>query len=109
MHRIGGKLGSGCASAHHRAFPASSGRRDENHFSKASSTGRSIAGGLVEHRWGKRIPVDIGLRISARPGMIGVGRILELSVGVEQHGRDTFEGGHMRRSGFEDSWRFSST
>ncbi|MGA2564613.1 MAG: PilZ domain-containing protein [Steroidobacteraceae bacterium] len=34
----------------------------------------------MEHRWGQRIPADIGVRISARPGMIGVGRILDLSV-----------------------------
>jgi hypothetical protein len=34
----------------------------------------------MEHRWGNRIPVDIGVRISARPGMIDVGRILDLSV-----------------------------
>lgn len=34
----------------------------------------------MEHRWGNRIPVDIAVRISARPGMIGVGRILDLSV-----------------------------
>jgi hypothetical protein len=33
----------------------------------------------MEHRWGSRIPVDIGVRISARPSTIGVGRILDLS------------------------------
>lgn len=35
---------------------------------------------VMEHRWGQRIPADIGVRISARLGMIGVGRILDLSV-----------------------------
>lgn len=34
----------------------------------------------MEHRWGKRIPVDIGVRISARPSTIGVGRIMDLSM-----------------------------
>jgi len=34
----------------------------------------------MEHRWGKRIPAEIGVRISARLGMIGEGRILDLSV-----------------------------
>jgi hypothetical protein len=33
----------------------------------------------MEHRWGKRIPADMAVRILARPGMIGVGRILDLS------------------------------
>lgn len=34
----------------------------------------------MEHRWGNRIPVNIGVRISARPSTIGVGRILDLSM-----------------------------
>jgi len=34
----------------------------------------------MEHRWGNRITVDLGVRISARSRMIGVGRILDLSV-----------------------------
>jgi len=34
----------------------------------------------MEHRWGSRIPVDIAVRISARPSTIGVGRILDLSM-----------------------------
>ena len=34
----------------------------------------------MEHRWGNRVSVDIGVRISARVGIIGVGRILDISV-----------------------------
>jgi hypothetical protein len=34
----------------------------------------------MEHRWGNRIAVDIGVRISAWPSSIGVGRIVNLSM-----------------------------
>jgi hypothetical protein len=34
----------------------------------------------MEHRWGKRIAVDIGVRISAWPSTIGVGRIVDVSM-----------------------------
>jgi hypothetical protein len=34
----------------------------------------------MEHRWGNRVAVDIGVRISLRPGTIGVGRIQALSM-----------------------------
>jgi hypothetical protein len=34
----------------------------------------------MEHRWGKRNLVDIGVRISARRGVLGVGQMLDWSM-----------------------------
>jgi hypothetical protein len=34
----------------------------------------------MEHRWGRRIPVDISVRLSCRPYAVGLGRMLDLSV-----------------------------
>jgi hypothetical protein len=55
----------------------------------ADTAGRIIAmrcfsrendGAAMEHRWGKRSLVDIGVRISARRGVLGVGQMLDWSM-----------------------------
>lgn len=33
----------------------------------------------MEHRWGHRVPVDISVRISFRPDIVGPGRMLDIS------------------------------
>jgi PilZ domain-containing protein len=34
----------------------------------------------MEHRWGERISLDIGVRIGAQPFAVGTGRLLDLSM-----------------------------
>jgi hypothetical protein len=34
----------------------------------------------MEHRWGQRVPVDMDVRLVARPSAIGAGRLRDISV-----------------------------